>query len=328
VEWPVATYNLVPKAMRHLATLPSETAQTFADYLLTLKIQTRLEPETGGMAVWICDEDQVPRAREELVEFNRNPTDARYQRARPAADALRRQESVLEEGYRKRQARFQQKMLGLSSMYQPVTMILLVASVAVTLATQFGKLDDPLAQSLYFSSFRIVDDEMRWGFLFEIRSGQVWRLVTPIFIHLGVIHLLFNMLMLVSLGGAVEVRRGSLRTILLVLVLAVGSNLAQYYLGHPLFVNGELILRKSPYFGGMSGVLYGLFGYAWMKSRFEPHLGLFMPRETVTTMIVWFFLCLFGIIGGVANGAHAGGLVLGMLIGYAPTIWYKLRRRD
>ncbi len=164
-----------------------------------------------------------------------------------------------------------------------------------------------------------------WRLLSEIRSGQIWRLVTPIFIHFGPLHLVFNMMTLLLLGGQVESRRGSIRMGLLVLILAVASNLAEYYLGHPSIANGWILFQSSPQFGGMSGVLFGLFGYAWMKSRFEPRLGLNLPRETVYLMLVWFFLCLLGVIPGIANGAHAGGLLLGLLIGYAPTFWHWLR---
>jgi GlpG protein len=299
--------------MRHLVTLPEQTARTLADYLLTLKIRTQLMPEEGGTGVWVCDEDQVSRARQELVEFERNPADARYRAAGAVADSLRRQESHLEQSYRRRQERFRRKMHSLAPGHGPVTIGLLVISIGVTVATNFGNSESPFALSIWFNIFKIF-------------SGEVWRLVTPIFLHLSVLHLVFNMMMLVSFGGAVEARRGSLRMILLVLVLAIGSNLVQYYLGHPVLVNGQmLVLVRLPWFGGMSGVLYGLFGYLWMKSRFEPQLGLFMPRETAIIMIVWFFLCLFGAIGPVANGAHAGGLVLGMLIGYAPSFWRWLR---
>ena len=64
--------------MRHLATLPDGDARTLADYLLTLKIPTRLLPEGTAWEVWVCDEDQVPQARTELAEFLKSPTEARY----------------------------------------------------------------------------------------------------------------------------------------------------------------------------------------------------------------------------------------------------------
>jgi GlpG protein len=313
--------------MRQIATLPAETAQTFADYLLTLKIQTQLMPEEGGLAVWVCDEDQVSRARQELDEFNRNPADTRYGAAGIVADSMRKQETQIERSYRKRQARFDRQMRKLSLGRWPVTIVLLVISIVVTIWSHFGSLDSPVLQWLSISSFRSQGGKIFWPYLSDIRSGQLWRLVTPIFIHMNVIHLVFNMMMLLALGVTVEARRGSLRMLLLALVLAIGSNLVQYYLG-PTFVDGAFRLHPSPLFGGMSGVLYGLFGYLWMKSRYEPGLGMFMPRETVIILLVWFFVCLFGVVGNVANGAHAGGLLLGLLIGYAPTIWRRLRGRD
>jgi GlpG protein len=317
--------------MRQIATLPDESARTFADYLLTLKIPTQLQPEGDGVAVWVCDEDHVPRARQELAEFTSNPGDARYRGAAPVAESLRRQEARLEEDYNRRQRRLQQRMQGLSVVHRPVTITLITISVVVALASNLGKRDEePLLQALHISSYQRVtfadgQTTIAWHSLSEIRSGQAWRLVTPIFIHYGAIHLIFNMLMLLSLGGNVESRRGSIRFLLLVLFLAIGSNLAQYYLGHTTFENGQLIPSGSPSFGGMSGVVYGLFGYAWMKSRYEPRLGLTMPNETVFIMIGWFILCLLGIIGAVANGAHAAGLVLGVIIGAAPTLWHWLR---
>ena len=68
---------------------------------------------------------------------------------------------------------------------------------------------------------------------------------------------------------------------------------------------------------GMSGVVYGLLGYAWMKGRFDPGSGLLLHPQTVAMMLIWFFLCLTGLMGNIANTAHAVGLVLGIAWGYA-----------
>src|SRR5262249_48437129 len=142
-----------------------------------------------------------------------------------------------------------------------------------------------------------------------------------IFLHFGIWHLLFNMFMLYDLGGVIEQRRGPLRYLLLVLVLAVLSNLVQYYFGHPVREGSELKWLHLPMFGGMSGVVYGLFGYIWMKARFQPEAGLHIHPNTVVYLVAWFFLCMTGWVGPIANGAHAGGLIAGMLIGYLPTLW-------
>jgi GlpG protein len=161
-----------------------------------------------------------------------------------------------------------------------------------------------------------------------VSQGEVWRLVTPIFIHFSIWHILFNMLMLYQLGSAIELRRGPMRYALLVLVLAIVSNLAQYYLGayHP--GDGWSLPEPSIHFGGMSGVVYGLIGYVWMKGRYEPHLGLMLHPQTLTWAIVWFFLCMTPALQNVANGAHIAGLVTGIVVGAAPHLWRTMRGPD
>jgi GlpG protein len=312
--------------MRQIASLPRETARTFADYLLTLKIHTSLQPDGEAVAVWICDEDQVAQARQELDEFTRKPDDPRYQAASPAAEALRRQEAQVEDAYNRRQMRLSRSMAGIGQGHRPLTVVLITVSVGVAIASNLGSQSDPVLQALHISSFRIHGGMIQWPFLSEIRSGQVWRLVTPIFIHFGIVHLVLNCLSMLYLGTLIETRRGTLRFLLLVLVLAVASNLCEYYLGRSTIQNGRLILKGAPLFGGLSGVIFGLFGYAWAKSRLEPKLGLVITRESVLFMLAWFVLCVLGVFGPIANVAHGSGLLLGLAIGAAPTLWRRLRR--
>jgi GlpG protein len=163
-----------------------------------------------------------------------------------------------------------------------------------------------------------------------ILHGEVWRLVTPIFIHIGIWHLVFNMYCLYSMGGAIERQRGRLRYVSLILFLAILSNLCQYFLGRPDLGVSIPLPDHVPAFGGMSGVIYGLFGYIWIKARFQPELGLSISPRTITILMIWFFLCMTPwmrlLIGtGVANVAHASGLIAGMLVGYAPVLWQSLR---
>jgi GlpG protein len=106
------------------------------------------------------------------------------------------------------------------------------------------------------------------------------------------------------LGRQVEFVRGPVKLGLMILVLAVVSNLAQ-------------ATAQGPFFGGMSGVVYGIFGYIWMQQRLRPDSGFHLEPSTVVILLVWFFLCWFGVIQNVANYAHGGGLAAGMLIGVA-----------
>ena len=221
--------------MRQIGTLPDvEAAMTLADYLLTLRIETRLEQQPDGWVVWVCDEDRVPQARQVLAEFEKDPADRRFASAVQTARSLRQQELRAEEDYRRRQTAFRERMAEAGGGQRHWTAVLIVISVVVFLLSNPGgdSPDGSVLQALSIAEFHKEGKMIRWSGLREVRAGQVWRLVTPIFLHFGLMHLLFNMLMLRDLGGQVEERRGAGRFLALVLLVAVASNLAQYYLGH------------------------------------------------------------------------------------------------
>ncbi|MBY0232519.1 MAG: rhomboid family intramembrane serine protease [Gemmataceae bacterium] len=310
--------------MRQIATLPSSQAELLADHLLTLRIETRLEPDGNGTALWVCDEDKVPQARRELEQFSAHPTDGRYASARHQAAALRAQAETLEEDYQERTERLRDRMeAGDGADRRPVTVALLMLSVLVYVSAApgdwraYGYDPGKVYDALSINSRETAHQ----GWLADVRAGQAWRLFTPALLHFGVDHLLMNCLAVLWMASAVEARRGSWRLLALVLVLAVASHVPQYFLGGRwLRINDELVLIPSVGFGGLSGVAYGLFGWLWMKSRHEPELGLDMPPGTVGVFMVWFFICWSGAVGNVANVAHTAGLLAGLGLGRLPTI--------
>jgi GlpG protein len=311
--------------MRQIGTLASETdARRLADYLLTHKVATQLLKEPEGWSVWVCDEDRVALAKQEFAEFTRHPADPRYQAAARAAQAVRKEEARAEKKYRRNLIDVRERWGRASVRYWPVTFGLIAVSVLVGILTNLGRIDTPVRAWLTFAPYTLPGD----GYIVYqepslqtvadfLQHGQVWRLVTPIFIHFTVLHLVFNMMWLYDLGRQIEFRRGSWRLGLLVLVIAVTSNLAQY-------------LASTPFFGGMSGVVFGLFGYIWMKARFDPEAGLYMHPNTILLLLFWGLICTTGIldrvVGPIANWAHGVGLVTGMVIGLASSGWSELRR--
>lgn len=306
--------------MRQIAVLPANSVQRFADHLLTLRIEVRLQEEPDGVAVWICDEDQVARARAELDAFQANPSDPRYGGAASVANTMRQQEDEEEQEYRQRQSELNESMEHASDPPErPLTIALVAISVVAALATNFT---DPLNGTT--DTLRIASANATEA-LEEVWGGQLWRLITPVFLHFGLIHLVFNMMMLLSLGGRIEGAKGTPRFLGLFLLLAVGSNLAEYWMSYS--ATSGLTFGMSSNFGGMSGVVYGLFGYAWMKARYEPELEIEMPMDTVVVMLGWFVLCVAGFMdtatSRVANVGHASGLLLGILLGGVPAVLRK-----
>ena len=309
--------------MRQIATSRDEaTVRKFCDYLLTLKIATRLLPDGEKTGLWICDEDKVDLARREYQRFLESPGDPRFDQAPAAAQEIRRTEAKKEKDYRVRSTRLRDRIDGTrSAADRPMTIALIVVSVLVTLGSNFGSARSAITQAMVIAPFEVFDKQPQFDGLEALASGEVWRALTPIFLHFAPLHIVFNAMMMLSLGGMVEASRGTLRFLALVVVLGVASNLCQYYIQWDINTNPPLHFGQRPYFGGLSGVLYGLFGYVWMKMRFSPELRMGVSRETVLIMLGWFALCLTGMVGPIGNAAHGSGLMLGMMIGLMPRLW-------
>ena len=159
---------------------------------------------------------------------------------------------------------------------------------------------------------------------YDLKAGQVWRVVTPIFIHLGIMHLLFNMIWLYQLGGVLEGRYKSASFGGLVLFTGIAGVLAQCCMPYEMPFDS---LNGGVLGGGMSGVVFGLLGFAWIKTRSDPASGLVLRGNIFGFMMIWLVLGFSGILnflldGNIANWAHGGGLVAGMLLGYL-----SIRRR-
>lgn len=174
--------------------------------------------------------------------------------------------------------------------YHPATALLFVGSL---FGWFLGTFLYPLPQPFVFGG---------------ITGPEKWRLVSPIFVHFGLMHFVFNGLWLCLLGARIERLSGSLHLLLVVLLSALVSNMSQY------------VWSGSVYFGGMSGVIYGLLGYIWIRNLLAPHPLISLPRELILFMIGWLFVCMTGVLDillgvGIANAAHASGLLVGMLMG-------------
>jgi GlpG protein len=180
--------------------------------------------------------------------------------------------------------------------YSSVSIALIALCGIVALLSRLGD-----ARAVLLPLF--ISDPASEG-LNDILHGQVWRLVTPIFIHFGIMHFVFNMMWVWDLGKLIQAKKGPAFYIAFVLVVASLSNVAQY------------LFAQSPYFGGMSGVVYGLFGYIWIRGRYDPQFSADLPKTTVNMMLIWFLVCWTGLLGPIANWAHTVGLVIGALWAY------------
>jgi GlpG protein len=313
--------------MRQLAVFETQDqADRLAAYLVTLRIAAHAEEENGAYSVWVRDENQMATARESLDHFRENPGDPRYRGVETAAEALRRKQEAERAARQKNVVEMRGRWKsGPGGMRRttPVTIGLIIVSALVTIATDqiFESKKPPNA---ILESVRFVRSTEERNNFADIARGQVWRLVTPVFLHYGLLHLLFNMWVMYVLGGQIEDRRGPARYLLLLLLAAVISCTAQALV--------DQWQNRLALFGGMSGVGYGVFGYLWMKVKFDPAAGFHLEKLTVIILMTWLVLCILrdyspfdtmlkGLLPhGVANTAHVVGLLVGMVAGYAPLL--------
>ncbi len=297
--------------MRHIGYLQDQDqAHTFGDFLVAKGIRNEIETEADGSSlIWIVEDDQLAEAQALLEKFRANPGGVEYREANALAARTRKAEAREKAEYQSR-VRTRKSLFPAFGVYGVgiLTYALIGICVAVAFYSKFGENENLVR--LFF-----ISDSLKatHGFLPDVfQQGEFWRLLTPVFLHFGPMHLFFDMMMLYVLGCMIEARQGSLQLLLLVLATGIFSNVAQYLIG-------------GPQFGGMSGVDYGLAGYIWMRGKHDHASGLFLSQQNIIFLVVWLVVCFTGFVGPVANYAHLGGLVSGMAIGRVSA--YLARRR-
>ncbi|MEM9365560.1 MAG: rhomboid family intramembrane serine protease [Planctomycetota bacterium] len=328
--------------MRRIGTLPEAAqAERFGDYLQTESIDYRMDDEDPPISVWIREERDVPRAKALFDAFAADPSNERYN-VSESAKALRKQEEKDQRRKAEMLRRNQQKLARRTSMTgrpgaggragyaagvgsdTPVTLAVMVIAVLVALITAFGNtavLSRPTAaggeslglkvfKTLYvvdYGSFLETEDP-----LYSVKRGQVWRVVTPMFLHSGPMHLVFNMLALFSLGGVVERLHGHLFMLGLLLITQVAATMTQILLPDWL---------ENPLAVGASGAVLGVFGFLWVRPKVQANYPVEIPQANVAFILGFVFLCLTPLLPNIANGAHFGGLGAGILIAFVWPRW-------
>ncbi|AXS79700.1 rhomboid family intramembrane serine protease [Dechloromonas sp. HYN0024] len=181
-----------------------------------------------------------------------------------------------------------------------ITPLLLVANVLVFAAMLFG------GAGLWHAQNGV---QLAWGANFgpATQDGEWWRLVSALFLHFGVLHLVLNMWALWDAGQWVERMVGHLRFVLIFFVAGLSGNLLSL-----------VVHAGQAVSGGASGAIFGLYGallaYLWLE-RTQIHPGefrwLFWAAIGFTVATIAFGL----LVPGIDNSAHLGGLVAGLLMG-------------
>lgn len=258
-------------------------AQAFVDYMATQGIILTIQQHTQS-DVWLADESQAERVRAELTRFLENPADPRYL-------AASWQSGHTNSGLHYRRFPFLETLKANAG---PVTMAVMSACILV------------------FVLMNVVGDQAVMMWLAWPYDGSVqfeaWRYFSHALMHFSVLHILFNLLWWWYLGGAVEKRIGSGKLVVITAISALLSGFIQHQF-------------SGPWFGGLSGVVYALMGYVWLRGERDPDSGIYLQRGLIIFSLVWLVAGWFDLFGmSIANGAHVTGLVVGLAMAFVDTL--------
>jgi membrane associated rhomboid family serine protease len=174
-----------------------------------------------------------------------------------------------------------------------LTQAIIAVNVVVAVLAAMAAADQGGRPSLLSSGNGLARDFALFGP--AVAGGEWWRLVTSGFLHYGLLHLGFNMFILLQLGTLLEPALGRLRLAALYLAALLGGGL------------GVLLIEPDAFTAGASGAVFGLMGatVVVMRSRGADVMATGLP------MLLGINLVLTFAVPGISIGGHLGGLLVG-----------------
>ena len=282
-------------AWTKIAEYPVESnLQQLHDYLQSQNVQHRITEQAGLQVLWLANPAQVSLVN---TFFS---TDSK-------AELFRAGKPVVETGAEKGGGQtVRPSQLTFAQMLRlfPLTLVIIVLGVLGYLIASVLNVAS-LESALRFLPFQV-----------SVSKGEIWRLLTPTFLHYGSLHILFNSLWVWEFGRRIEVFAGKRGYLITFLIIAIAANFSQFFA-----ISGNL-------FGGLSGVVYGFMGYLLVWGRFHKSPLVKMPSSIYIFFLVWLALGYSGLIdlfisGSVGNAAHLGGLIAGLIVATAEVLYFK-----
>ena len=280
----------------------------FIDYLnhTGYKARHQRDDATHEIAVQVQATDQdLHDIKALLTHFLENPDHPKYQAAawsntafdEKTADAI--DAATLEEAYIFKTLK---SRTGIDlTARPPLVIITLITCVVIAFWSNFGILSEHIEPLLF------VQQEHA---LANLPTHEWYRVLTPSILHFSWMHLIFNAFFCWYFATPIEKQSGSVKLAVLMLFFAAFSNIAQHYF-------------STAAFGGLSGVVFGLFGYVWLADRLNTVSYVNLPPRFMTAMGIFLLLGFTGLIGPIANYAHLGGLIAGLIAAWTERLFSK-----
>lgn len=158
-------------------------------------------------------------------------------------------------------------------------------------------------------------DLLKWGanFLPYSLGNQPWRLLSSLFLHIGLLHLMFNTFALYYFGQVAERMFGSLNLLILFLLSGLGGNLLNNYLGLQKVLADDIPAVSAGASGGIMGIGMALLTVAVLK---KPINGMLLSAQS----LIWVMAINLGygfLVSGIDNAGHVGGAITGVMLAMA-----------
>lgn len=325
-----------------------DRAKLFLTYLEQEKCSGLIEHEANSYLVWIYDEDQLDLAKK-LYEKFKQPE---FKEEIKSDKIVEEQDGPIPisddpiflaqmQDFRKKilaKALYQHFNSKVTRFFVVLCAVLLMFNVVLEIRSGINQQQQPITalEQLMFYDYPIQQGKKTgWQGYYSIleelpesksklnepkfvaiKKGEFWRIFTPCLLHIGLIHLLFNMIWFWIFGKQIEERISRFRYLTLLILLGSFSNTVQY-------------LFSGPNFMGFSGIICGLAGFVWMRQKIAPWEGYPIPKNTMNFLFIFiygiafvqlvaFLLNYFEGIHlpiNIANSAHLSGLFFGAFLG-------------
>jgi GlpG protein len=279
-------------------------ANRFSNFLRSEGIPNGVQQHDAKFELWIERNEHLDVSQTHLQAFLQNPNDAKYQVK--IVDNRRAKRRELKARYKRNFSRnYANNYISISLVVMAVLFFILAKYVGYRLIDHFSLVDRGAVLDYQFES--ILDRQSvltLWQIFLNFILKQPWRLLTPMFIHWNIIHLMFNGYWVYYLGGLIEKKERSWFFIVMILSAALVTNVAQF------------VVDYAQPSAGLSGVVYAFFAYLWLSAKYNPMSGYWIRQDIVVWMVGWFLIGLSGYFGYVGHYSYLGGLLVGALFAY------------
>jgi len=272
---------------------------SFSKLLSRHGLAHRINEESGQQVIWVGSEQEAEFLRKALQQWQEQSEQTTPENTGHASSSLL---SVF--NYRK-------LLNGLiASVYlSPVTLFLFAVCILVAVVSRLGASSNAVG-FLFYPPLSLQGLIPLLSSIDSVKS--LVQTLSPMFLHFGELHLVFNMLWLWYFGKQLEAIHSSWTVAGLIVVMAFVSNTAQF------------MMSETRNFGGMSGVIYGLMAYAWVVHTLMPKSYLSLNKNLLTFFVIALIAMEVVASSMIATAAHVGGLLSGLILGGAAVAFAKL----